>query len=119
MEQGSGAQRPGAQQGLHASVGAWPVCGAGGATCKNVSLLILSQVLTYLDPIPVFFFFFLIIYLVCLDLWDLSSPSSGTEPRLLAMKAQSPNDWTTREFPHSGLTQKQNPTGDMIKILFK
>ena len=59
MEQGSGAQRPGAQQGLHASVGAWPVCGAGGATCKNVSLLILSQVLTYLDPIQVFFFFFL------------------------------------------------------------
>ena len=50
-------------------------------------------------------------------MWDLSSPNSGTEPRPLAVKAQSPNHWTTREFSHSGLTQ--NPAGDMIKILFK
>ena len=93
------------------------MCSAGVATCTKVSLLILPQVLTHLDPIP--FFLLLFNNLVCLGSWDLSSPSSGTEPRPLAVKAQSPKHWPTREFPPSGLTQKQNPAGDMIKILFK
>lgn len=88
------------------------MCSAGVATCKKVSLLILPQVLTYLDPIP--FFLLLFNNLVCLGSWDLSSPSLGTEPRALAVKAQSPKHWPTREFPPSGLTQKQNPAGDMI-----
>ena len=28
-------------------------------------------------------------------------PPSGTEPRPLAVRAQSPNHWTAREFPHN------------------
>ena len=84
------------------------MCSTGVATCRKVTLLILSQVLTYL-----------LNNLVCLGSWDLKFPSSGTEPRPLAVKAQSPNHWPTREFPPSGLTQKQNPAGDMIKILFE
>ena len=33
------------------------------------------------------------------SLQDLSTPQPGIEPRPLAVKAWSPNHWTTREFP--------------------
>ena len=38
----------------------------------------------------------------CPATWILV-PQPGIEPRGSAMRGQSPNDWTTREFPFSGL----------------
>ena len=51
-----------------------------------------------------FFTSLLILVITCLfywphGLWDLSS-KSGIAPGPSAMKAQSPNHWTFREFPH-------------------
>ena len=46
----------------------------------------------YFDKCSLFFFFW------PLSLWDLHSPP-GTEAGPLAVRAQSPNHWTAREFP--------------------
>ena len=47
----------------------------------------------------IFFFFFFFFGLCCLACGILV-PRPGIEPGPSAVRAQSPNDWTTREFPH-------------------
>ena len=47
-------------------------------------------------PIPFFFFFFLLNHAAC----RISVPQIGIKPEFPAVEAQSPNHWTTKEFPH-------------------
>lgn len=53
-------------------------------------------------------------------LWDLKFPNERLNPCPLAMKAQNPNHWTTREFPGlslpiSGSYIKEKQWGHKIK----
>ena len=50
--------------------------------------------------VVVFLFLFLFLFLLAMphSLWDFSSPTR-IEPGPSAVKVQSPNHWTTREFP--------------------
>ena len=51
-------------------------------------------------------------------LWDLS-PRRGIEPRPSAMKAQSPNHWTAREFPNLWDIESWKPARpDIILVVF-
>ena len=47
------------------------------------------------SPSPPFFFFFWLHHTAC----RIIAPQPGTEPGPLAVRLQSPNHWTTREFP--------------------
>ena len=50
---------------------------------------------------PLFFNVYLFIYFwLCHAACGILVPRAGIEPRPLAVKALSPNHWTSREFPH-------------------
>ena len=49
------------------------------------------------------FFFFNFFFWPCPATCGILVPQPGIEPRGSAMRGQSPNHWTTREFPFSGL----------------
>ena len=62
-------------------------------TPDHILLLLLSELVPSI--IHSFFFYFW----PCCTACRILVPQSGTEPALSVMKAQSPNQWTVREFP--------------------